>query len=133
MSLPGRPGARSRPWRPGEGCELALSLHAELDLVARRVDAARVLRRSSRYVGQHDQRAARGAGPQHILDLPWVQPGDRPPAEDLHGLPGGSGEFGEGQGAGQWVPGQVLGCRGDLAAVWGDDRAETEEDVADLP
>src|SRR5215831_4723388 len=131
--LPGRPGARSRPWRPRERGELVPPLHAELDLVARRVGAARVLRWQPRNMGQDDQRAARGVRPQHVLDLPWVHPRDGPAAEGLHHLPRGGGELGEGQFAGQWVLGQVLGGSDDLAAVRGDDGAETEEDVADLP
>src|SRR6266496_4475681 len=74
---------------------------------------------------------------EFVHSTSWVCPGYSPGIghrpRTLHDLPGGRGELGEGQLAGQWVPGQVLGSSDDLAAVWGDDGAEAEEDVADLP
>src|SRR5262249_20102825 len=88
--LPGKPGVR-----PGTRCswergETVPAQHAELDAVAGHVVAVRVLDRRPRLVGQDDQLAARGVRPQHVLDLARVQPGDGPPAQDLHDLSGGA-------------------------------------------
>src|SRR5215831_14072815 len=89
LDLPDRPGVEARVRCSRQRDELVPSLHAEFDLVTGRVAALRVLDWRSWHVRQHDQRAARGVRPQHVLGLPRVQPGDRPPAQDLHDLPGG--------------------------------------------